>query len=266
MLLNKARLLFILVSLSTAICLAEEGAIPYGEINADNINVRSDSTVTSQVIFNVNRTEQVEIMQESHDWYKIRLPKKAPAYIKKTFVNLIEPVTTITPAAPQQEKLPANRSAKVLKDSVNIRSGPGESSAIIGKVNKNEIINILEESGDWYKIEPVANSYGWIHKKFVNKAAAKTQGTKTQNTPAAESIAPEDETVIEGIIQPYGMVFRRIATHKLITKENNAYLLKGDKKTLNTLANRKVKVTGKITLPKKEKYPVIEILKLEVVD
>jgi len=122
-----------------------------GEINANNINIRSDSTINSKIICIANRGEPVEVIRESYAWYKIRLPKRAPSFIKKNLVELID-----------------TKSAKVIKNNVNIRLGPDESSPILGKADKNEVINILSESGEWYKIEPLANSFGWVHSKFVN--------------------------------------------------------------------------------------------------
>ncbi len=120
-------------------------------VNSNNINVRFDSNVTSQVICNVDKGKKVEIVLEKYDWYKIELPKIAPSFVKKT---LVEPID--------------EKTAKGLKDSINIRLAPNESSPILGKINKNEIINVLQDLGEWYKIEPTVSSFGWIHKKFVD--------------------------------------------------------------------------------------------------
>jgi uncharacterized protein YgiM (DUF1202 family) len=117
-----------------------------------------DSTVSSAVICVLNKGERVEVTLELYDWYKIRLPKAAPAYIKKNMAACLSYTT--------QKYC---ESAKVIKNSVNIRLSPNESSPIIGKAVKDEIINIQQEKGGWYKIYPIINSYGWIHKKFINK-------------------------------------------------------------------------------------------------
>jgi uncharacterized protein YgiM (DUF1202 family) len=130
-----------------------ETSFPFrGEVNSNNINIRSNSTVNSEVVCNLNKGSPVEVVLELYGWYKIRLPKNAPSYIKKNLVGLIN-----------------DKTARALKDRVNIRLHPNELSPILGRVNKNEIISILEDKGEWYKIEPVNNSFGWIHKKFVDK-------------------------------------------------------------------------------------------------
>lgn len=229
--------LFIILE-SLIFCYAQDPGVTLrlATVNTDNINVRFDSNINSQIICNVHKGEGVQIVSEKYDWYKIKLPKTAALFVKKT---LVEPID--------------EKTAKGLKDNINIRLAPNESSPILGKINKNEFINILQDSGEWYKIEPTVNSFGWIHKKFVD-------------IDKEESKPKDDFVVIEGIIQPYGKVIKRIATHKLITKDDNIFLLKGTPGNLNVIIYHKVKITGKSISSPKEKYPVIKIIKIEVLD
>ena len=228
-----------------------------GEINANNINIRSDSRVGSKIICIANNGEPVEVIKESYGWYKIRLPKTAPSFIKKNLVGLVD-----------------EKTAKVIKDNVNIRLRPDESSPILGKADKNEVINIVEEKGEWYKIEPLNNSFGWVNKKFVDKADTinkreedkLAQEIKKENKIMDEKVSQDESVTIEGIINPYGKVIKRIATHKLITADNNVFLLKGNKGSLDSLNYHKVKVTGKLINPKDRKHTIIEIQKIEVSD
>lgn len=281
-----AGLLFILIPF---ICFAQEqdslpqeltaapkdksGLFP-GEINADNIHIRYDSTVSSTIICIANNGEPVEVVKELYGWYRVRLPKTAPSFIKKNLVAIID-----------------GKTAKVIKDNVNIRLKASESSPILGKADKNEVINILEENEEWYKIEPPNNSFGWVNKKFVNPAPQgatainlwggvnKASDTinkreeveldkkiKEENKITDEKASQEENAPIEGIIKPYGKVIKRIATHKLITADNNVLLLKGNKGSLDSLNYHKVRVTGKSIHPKNSKHSIIEILKIEALD
>ncbi len=47
---------------------------------------------------------------------------------------------------------------------LNVRSGPGISFSIVGKVQPGEDYPLLEEKGEWYKIE-----LGWVNKKYIIK-------------------------------------------------------------------------------------------------
>lgn len=47
-------------------------------------------------------------------------------------------------------------------DYVNIRKGPGTQYGIITQVNKNTLLNVLDKSGDWYKVKLQNGTVGWI--------------------------------------------------------------------------------------------------------
>lgn len=217
-----------------------------GRVSASSINVRSDATTSSAVICNLSKQDTVLVIAEKYGWYKIKLPAAGNAFIKKTLV------------LPLDEK-----TARAVKENINIRVGPGESFAIIGKIDKNEIVNVIEDKGDWLRIVPTSNSFGWINKKFVDKLDV----LPTQEKPKeSKQETKNNGYIIEGIIKPYGKVFKRSATHKLIAKGGNTFLIKGNQENLNSLINHKVKIIGKLLSEPKEKYPLIEITKMEALD
>lgn len=215
-------------------------------VNSNNINIRSDATVSSEIICRVNRNERLEVILESYDWYKIKLPRNAPSFIKKNLASISD-----------------EKTARVIKDNVNIRLKANESSPIIGKAKKDEAVNMLYDKGEWLKIEPVLNSFGWIHKKFVDKVIVlNNEGeAKTSGAPLSSQ---ENTIIIAGTIKP--KVIRRIATHKLLTEDNKLLLLKGNEEKLNSFNYRKAKVTGKLIVPNKQKYSIIEIDKIGALD
>jgi len=256
MLLNpkiKSTLIFLMVCFSlSGTVFADTFGVFTGQINTRGVNVRVDATVGAEVICTLAKGELVEVVWEAYDWYKIRLPKEAPAYIKK---NLLECNDVDADFASQSGKC---LSAKVIKDRVNIRLGPAESAWILGKVDKATVVNVIADEGGWYKIHPVYQSYGWVNKKFVNKEVVVLA---QQDVPvkALDTAKLSDQLVVEGKISPYGIVLWRKATHKLITPENKIYFLKGDRKSLDSLNYRKVKVTGKLISPAASKYSIIQI-------
>ena len=251
-----ALLLFFAKSLS----LAQESFPFQAEVIDSNINIRSDSTVSSPVICQVNKGQRLTVAFEHYNWYKVRLPKDTPVFIKDDFVAPLD-----------------SKTARVTKDRVNIRLGPGNSSPVIGMAKKEEILNVLGRTQGWYKIEPLDSCFGWINKQFTKKLTdmpkpieqAKTQDiARVENKIGILDNPSKDSgalTVI-GIINPYGMVLKRITTHKIITGDKKIFLLKGDKENLNALTYRKVKITGKVISKPQEKYPIIEVNLLEALD
>lgn len=263
MLLNlkiKSAFIFLMIcfSLQGAV-LADTSGVFTGQINASGINVRVDATVGAEVICTLAKGELVEVVREVYDWYKIRLPKEAPAYIRK---DLLECVNVNADFVSKTSKC---LSAKVIKDRINIRMAPSESAWILGKIDKLTVVNIVADEGAWYRIQPVYQSYGWVNKKFVNKEVV---ALPKQDEPvkAADTGKSGDQLIVEGKVSSYGIVLWRKATHKLITSENKIYFLKGDRKGLDSLNYRKVKVTGKLISPTQSKYPIIQINIIEALN
>ena len=240
-------LLFVCVQISSILRAEEpmpqEAYLFLGEIKGDDINIRSDSTVSAEVVSKVDRGEVVEVIAQLYDWYKIRLPYNAPSFIKKDFVVLS----------------PDAKTAKVLNDFVNIRLKPDVGSAILGRLNQGDLVDILEDKGGWYRIRPTKSSFAWVHKNFVGKAKSE----RIQLKAARQTLAYKDITIV-GQVKP--KAFTRLATHKLIAEGEKTYLLKADIESLNPFNNRRVKITGKLPDPAKQKYPVIEVEKIEALD
>jgi uncharacterized protein YgiM (DUF1202 family) len=239
---NKATIIVIasLLFFANRLSLAQETFPFQVEILDNNINIRSDSTVSSPVLCKVNKGERLTVLSQHYDWYKVELPKNTPSFIKEDFVSSVD-----------------SKTASVINDRVNIRFGPGESFPIIGVAGKEEALNVLEHNSGWYKIEPTGSCFGWLHKQFTKKFV---------NISKTAEPASGDTLTIEGTIKPYGVVFKRVAQHKIITQDEKMFLLKSDKENLNAFKYRKVKVTGKIISGFKEKYPVIEVIRLEPQD
>jgi len=257
-------LALVLAAISYSAVLAE----PFqGYINSDNINCRADSTASAEIVCELAKGTQVSVIKEQYDWYKIRLPKSAPSYVKK---NLLECLPEETPKT-SQTPIPLNQrfchSAKVIADNVNIRLKPDQGAKILGRLNKNVIVSVLGEEKGWFKIEPVENSHAWVHKKFVNTEFVKVASKAAEKDLSTKIDRPiPEQVIIEGIVMPYGKIFNRSATHKLLTPDKRVFLLKGNKPGLDALNYHKVKITGKVLESLKGKHPVIEITSTEALN
>lgn len=244
------------LSLALSFCrLAYCGFVPFkGEVSSDDINIRADSTTSSDVICKVRKGACLEVIEEKYGWYKIRLPKLAPAFIRSDLLLVIDKNT-----------------AKVNKSKVNIRLRPADDSPILGQAYKDTVVAIISENNGWSRIEAVPDSFGWINKQFVRSPCRDAQSTTAENSPPQKIPAKSgqeatDKFIVKGTIQPYGRIFNRVATHKLIAENNMTYLLKGEKGMLNSLTYHNAKITGKICVSPKQKFPIIEIEKIEALD
>jgi N-acetylmuramoyl-L-alanine amidase len=55
----------------------------------------------------------------------------------------------------------AEESYSVVSDSLNVRKGPGTNYDVLGRVYKDESVEVIETSGDWSRII-FEGSYGYV--------------------------------------------------------------------------------------------------------
>ncbi|WP_244535169.1 N-acetylmuramoyl-L-alanine amidase [Gracilibacillus kekensis] len=65
------------------------------------------------------------------------------------------------------------KEAQIEGENLNVRTGPGTEYDVIAQVNPPENYPILEESGDWVKIQ-VTGEEGWIHKDYFSILESET--------------------------------------------------------------------------------------------
>lgn len=179
----KALIIALIISITAGPGLAIEPPHLYVQVNSDNINIRADCTTGSEIICQANKGDILEVFGEKYDWYKIHLPKQAGVYIKEELVEL-KPSTD--PTVQKQALYPVK--AEVSATNVNIRLGPSLESRIIGRADRGETIEVIDNINGWYKIAPSINSYGWIHGKFIQDAPEVTTPPETKRIDDQKSI------------------------------------------------------------------------------
>lgn len=86
------------------------------------------------------------------------------------------------------------KNCKVLDDSVEVKSGAGQNFDSIGKLNKDQIVNVLGTVGDWYVVQLDNNNVGCID-STKTKPVVK-EPNQAQTTPDnAPDRTPPDQTV-----------------------------------------------------------------------
>lgn len=97
---------------------------------------------------------------------------------------------------------------RITSGSLNVRSAPSASSAVIASLYKNETVTLLQKSGDFWKVEYGDGKYGYAHANYITPvsgtyaARVKTAGGKLNvRTGAGTSYAvrttlPNGKTVV----------------------------------------------------------------------
>src|SRR4051812_47186623 len=121
-------------------------------VRQENVNVRAQAAINSEVVGKLHKNEQVNVLEEvtlkktktdePAKWAKISLPTNSAVWINAHFID------------------PNDKTVKASK--LNLRSGPGENYSVVGRVEKGAKIQEVEAKGDWLKIEPPANAYAFV--------------------------------------------------------------------------------------------------------
>ena len=72
-------------------------------------------------------------------------------------------------------------------DYLNIRSGPSTTYKVVSKTYTNNVVEILDKSGSWYKIKTSGNVEGWVNSKYVHSYKETTEDVKDEALSTANS-------------------------------------------------------------------------------
>jgi uncharacterized protein YgiM (DUF1202 family) len=111
-------------------------------ISADVLNVRLDSSTSSEIIGQLYKNNKITILETKNGWYRINFNNRT-GWVSGEFVKQetsgTEPITT--------------KVGKVNASSLNIRETADTSSKILGTLKSEAIVEILDFTNNWYKIK-----------------------------------------------------------------------------------------------------------------
>ena len=113
-------------------------------VTTDNLNVRSGPSTSNSILGKLNKNDKAEVISESGSWSKINY-KGSTAYVSSQYLSSKQ----IEEDKNEESKV---ENKWVTTDNLNVRSGPSTSNSILGKLNKNDKVEVISESGSWSKI------------------------------------------------------------------------------------------------------------------
>ena len=114
-------------------------------VTVNGLNIRETPSLLGKVVGCLTRYQKVEVLETSGDWLRI-----SSGWINKNFVQSVNSSVT------------ANNTGTVKASALNIRSGPGTNYKSVGTLWYGETIIILENQGEWLRI----NS-GWVKASYI---------------------------------------------------------------------------------------------------
>jgi len=174
-------------------------------VTSGKVNLRKEATSKSESLAIVDGNSGITIYSADSKtgWYKVKVHKTGKeGYISPSYIKLVSKV---------DKGSATSSNGIVTASSVNLRSGAGTSYSKVALLKKNDALNILEKSGDWYKVTVVATGKtGYVFATYVKETSSVATPTPTGSatvTPAG-SPTPTPAGSQAGKINAIGVNFR----------------------------------------------------------
>ena len=93
--------------------------------------------------------ETVTVVADLDGWFRISAPSVGTAYVTSQFVSIKKADGTVNGS------------------SVNIRTSPSTSGAVIGQANTGDLLSVTGSTGDWYTID-YNGTTAYVHKEYLS--------------------------------------------------------------------------------------------------
>ena len=128
-----------------------------------SLNIRSGAGTNYSVIGSLSNKSKVEIVETSGNWYKIKYGN-GYGYVSKDYVTVSS--SSNNSNGGNNTVTTAQSGTIKVNGSLNVRSGAGTSHSVIGSLSNKSKVEIVETSGNWYKIK-YGSGYGYVSKDYV---------------------------------------------------------------------------------------------------
>lgn len=128
----------------------------------DYVNVRSEPNTDSEIVGRIYDGAVAEILAtagEQGDWFRI-VSGNVEGYIKAEFFLYGDAAADVIDEY-------VTRYAKVQADRLNVREEPSTDASRIGYVDNGEKVKVLENLGEWLKVEYTEEKSGYVAAEYV---------------------------------------------------------------------------------------------------
>ena len=146
-----------------------------------NLRVRSGASTSSSILGYLTNNTEVNIVGSEGEWYKIQY-NSGYGYVSKEYIttngdsiNNTESNNTGNTDSSEAEINKTGYVYNVSSGGLRVRKEASTSSTVLGTLYSGNSVNIVGETGSWYKIK-YNSSYAYVHKDYI-----------TENKPSSES-------------------------------------------------------------------------------
>lgn len=139
------------ISLLTLVIILSTSGLALAErlsVSSRIANIRSGPGTTHEILWKVESYYPILVIKKSGSWINFRDFEGDEGWIHTSLVDKTPTVITV-------------------KDTCNVRTGPGTNHDVIFTVEKGIPFLILDRQKSWIKIQHADGDRGWIHKSLV---------------------------------------------------------------------------------------------------
>ena len=156
-----------------------------GTITASALNIRSGPGTGDSIVGKAYKGQTVTILESQNGWHKVTLSNGTTGWGSGDYIRTGTQSSTPTTN-------PESGTGTITASALNIRSGAGTGSSIVGKAYSGQTVIILESQGGWYKVKLSNGTIGWGSGDYIRIGS---QSSTPAPTPEA---APAPVTSVSG--------------------------------------------------------------------
>ncbi|MED1946227.1 MULTISPECIES: SH3 domain-containing protein [Brevibacillus] len=165
------------------------------QVTVDKLNVRSGPSLQDAIVTTLPNKTVLPVISTKNDWIQVKLPNGQSGWVANWLVS----------SQQQQQQKPATVSAKQVESTttnLNVRSGPGQTYAVVQTINPGTRYPIVQTNGEWLQIQLNAGTKGWVANWLVKEVGAgqavsppATVSTPPTTNPAGTGSQPKPPAV-----------------------------------------------------------------------
>ena len=196
--------------------------IKTGIVSSAYLNVRYSPSASAKLQLVLKKGNKVTVIGEKDGWYKIKTASGKTGWVVSKYISL--KADAIRKDARGIKKI-------VTATTLNVRSGPDTSYTSIGKLYKNNEVDVISESNGWSKIQ-FGSKIGYVSSEYLKSVS--TGNNNSGNTGSSQGAKKTIQEVTSSLLHVRngaGGQYTKIDT-----------LHKGDKVVVSTIENNWAKV------------------------
>lgn len=117
------------------------------------LNVRSEASVSSDILTCLERGSMVTLIKQSSDWWRVKYGENLYGFCSADYITPVEACKTCY--------------VNTKSDSLNVRSGAGMSFAVMDSLAKGKSVTVLSQTDSWSKIIYDGVSTGYVKSDYL---------------------------------------------------------------------------------------------------